>query len=477
MNDDIFTVLPDQDIPIDPEELTTQVNEGFEGFVAKAQKIPSFDVGVHRDITFSNSPTAKKSARSLKRAFSEESDQAFFQSLTKVHWFNGAVNVQLPWFFQNNNKNEVAVTGYNKNRNLSNPKDWWPVGLELQGRATVASNNMDAMFTGYSQDIPTAEKNRFKSSGVPKRPTMFWPPYATDYALDAKSFSNDSRNEIVLDNWRPVALILLPPIIKILVKASQKFDSNNIRIRNVIMGISWFCNNTLLPIKDKDQKEIDRQYICELCAKADQLALQYQKRVTQESVCIFTTKGNNMSIKDLKQFINEVLAEPAPGQRFKSTRSMPITMSSGRDIQITDVEGQGDNMVVTFTIKGHDGTLYTIRRRWSDILNKGESNGEWFEAIAEATKTYGNKTYKASAGSVSAIKKSGDSAKKAVGAGKFDWSDQPWAAAQAAHIVATGEPTVKKGTKKKKTSESDKHEVSKCEDCGATYEGSHCNKC
>lgn len=63
---------------------------------------------------------------------------------------------------------------------------------------------------------------------------------------------------------------------------------------------------------------------------------------------------------------------------------------------------------------------------------------------------YGGKEYKSSSGSVAAIRKHGGSARKAVKAGAFDWADNPMAAAQAAHIVAMGEPTVTKGTKRKK---------------------------
>jgi hypothetical protein len=42
------------------------------------------------------------------------------------------------------------------------------------------------------------------------------------------------------------------------------------------------------------------------------------------------------------------------------------------------------------------------------------------------------------------------SVEKAVEAGDFDWSKEPYAAAQAAHIVATGKPSVPRGTKLKK---------------------------
>ena len=197
--------------------------------------------------------------------------------------------------------------------------------------------------------------------------------------------------------------------------------------------------------------------------------------VQTESAKILTKRGIFMTKFDLKQFIMEVLADPAVGQQFKSTRSMPITMTAGRDIQVTDVQGTGPSAIVTFTITGQDGTSYTIRRKWSDVTGQG---GDWFDPVSEAAqkKTYGNKTYSASPGSVSAIKKSGDSAKKAVGAGKFDWATSPYAAAQAAHIVATGEPTVKKGSKKK-THESDKKEAKTCEGCGTKYEGKTCSEC
>jgi hypothetical protein len=63
------------------------------------------------------------------------------------------------------------------------------------------------------------------------------------------------------------------------------------------------------------------------------------------------------------------------------------------------------------------------------------------------TRVYDGKKYAASAGSVASLEKHGMSAEKAVKAGDFDWASNPMAAAQAAHIVASGKPTVPKGTK------------------------------
>lgn len=102
---------------------------------------------------------------------------------------------------------------------------------------------------------------------------------------------------------------------------------------------------------------------------------------------------------------------------------------------------------------------------------------EVLEEQKKVTGAYGGKTYGASPGSLSALKKSDSSAKKAVKAGKFSWAEDPYAAAQAAHIVATGEPTVKKGTKRKKATESDKKHEKTCEQCESMYEGADCSEC
>jgi hypothetical protein len=65
------------------------------------------------------------------------------------------------------------------------------------------------------------------------------------------------------------------------------------------------------------------------------------------------------------------------------------------------------------------------------------------------SKKYKGEKYSASAGSIAAIRKYKGSVKKAVASGAFDWASNPMAAAQAAHIVALGSPTVPSGSKKK----------------------------
>ncbi len=70
-----------------------------------------------------------------------------------------------------------------------------------------------------------------------------------------------------------------------------------------------------------------------------------------------------------------------------------------------------------------------------------EYTPEW-----EQDESIDEKEYHASDGSVAALKDSGDSCKKAVKAGKFNWAGKgKWAACQSAHIATTGKPTVQKG--------------------------------
>ena len=73
----------------------------------------------------------------------------------------------------------------------------------------------------------------------------------------------------------------------------------------------------------------------------------------------------------------------------------------------------------------------------------GDGGGPVKEADSEGTETrkYKGKTYTASAGSLAALKKHKMDVSKAVDSGDFDWADEPYAAAQAAYIVATGKTT------------------------------------
>jgi hypothetical protein len=103
---------------------------------------------------------------------------------------------------------------------------------------------------------------------------------------------------------------------------------------------------------------------------------------------------------------------------------------------------------------------------YSDFIPEGHVN----EARKKSKSVIKKSGKKASAGSVSVFKKAAAKAKggevkkkhagfKAVKKSAEKWADDPAAAAQAATMVATGEPVVAKGEKRKKLKESSLHQI------------------
>ena len=92
---------------------------------------------------------------------------------------------------------------------------------------------------------------------------------------------------------------------------------------------------------------------------------------------------------------------------------------------------------------GGTDTTGTYKSTSHDALAGGKAAGPVKESDGEGTETrkYKGKTYTASAGSLAALKKHKMDVSKAVESGDFDWAEEPYAAAQAAYIVATGKTT------------------------------------
>jgi hypothetical protein len=80
------------------------------------------------------------------------------------------------------------------------------------------------------------------------------------------------------------------------------------------------------------------------------------------------------------------------------------------------------------------------------MLFENDVEPQMFEATMTAD--YQGKTYKASPGVISILKKYNWDGKKAIADGKFDWAKKrginPWTLIQAATIVGTGKPISKR---------------------------------
>ena len=139
---------------------------------------------------------------------------------------------QLLFFADPSNRSrEVSVNLFRRGQTLES--DWGEVGVVLEGRVTLASNDMDSLHTGYAgASIPSEDSPRSPSASrkrpeaaldyvVPGQETLAdktrksqgpaTPPNPlAHFILDAGSFqaSRSASNEGVLASWRPVGFVL-----------------------------------------------------------------------------------------------------------------------------------------------------------------------------------------------------------------------------------------------------------------------------
>ena len=176
----------------------------------------------------------KEGGREIKRAFSKNADYQFLNSLKTVHW---GTTYGIESLVGNKGKDELSAT-------MTAPGDTFvpaaglEVGLWVKGRITLATNDQDAMYSGFQGDYDapyegTEEEvtHRDKSSGRNKRPTMSksWKNYgklhrgnehmeklvrdAIPYVLDQSTWKGSEGgwgtvNEALVDNWKPVGIVV-----------------------------------------------------------------------------------------------------------------------------------------------------------------------------------------------------------------------------------------------------------------------------
>ena len=203
----------------------------------------------------------KPLAIDVKRAWAAEADHKFMDSIIKIHWTGG-----LDWekklrnFLKLSGKNEISTSGY-----LPGSKEfvssWGTIGVIVKGRTTLASNDMNTVNSGYHGQTPPETLKKYTSSGVPKRPLSFrgpsaWGGGSSKYILDRDSFDpyESRRSEFIVDNWKPVGIIV--DIIDFLgtVQFPSVSAEPNIRYAEVVLELG-------LPVYDWEMKEIPKEKI------------------------------------------------------------------------------------------------------------------------------------------------------------------------------------------------------------------------
>ena len=244
--------------------------EDLKGFQQRSKGIdymsnfedPTFDLPVQKELPH------KEMAKDVKRQWAAEADHDFMNSLIKVHWVGGLDwEKKLDRFLSLGGNNEISAMGYLPN-SLELSSAWGTIGVIVQGRVTLAANSMNAITSGYFKDIPQEVISKYKSSGVPRRSTVFasienrygYSPGGGSgaYILDRNSFNplSSSSNELIVDNWKPIGLVVKHNTALFLtsVRATAK-ETTKSNYLDYAMGMLKHD----LPMYDKQMKPIDRK--------------------------------------------------------------------------------------------------------------------------------------------------------------------------------------------------------------------------
>ena len=195
------------------------LQEDYQGFQQQVNDMPPWKHSLY-DPTFDSEYRPggdrkfhKSQAKKIKRIFAAEADHAFFAGLNKVHWINNSTypSRRILRMMSSKGNDEVSTAAYRPGEPMVS--GWGNVGVLLQGRTTLAANDMNSLVTGYAEDAAIYSKDKYQNSGLPRRPTRAGQRYFKDYILDADSFfgsgsSPDRSNEIVLDNWKILGIII-----------------------------------------------------------------------------------------------------------------------------------------------------------------------------------------------------------------------------------------------------------------------------
>jgi hypothetical protein len=281
MNREIFTMPSAQDVPldtVDAEEIELQesvkgvrnliremLNEDLAKFKEKTKEFdymhtlddPTFDDPYYKDRPY------KTQAKYIKRAWAAEADHGFMKSLTKVHWLSGwNIGWALNDFLSLPRNNEIATMGYlpGEGRVTSS---WGKAGVIVQGRVTLAANDMEAITSGYFKDVPQDVISKYKSSGTPRRALKFNDLTSGEYILDRESFKPDMsrHNELIVDNWKPVGIVIAyerQEFLDAIRKAPRPKEGNP---PGPLLEYTEHVMKPNLPIYDEDMKLVDREEI------------------------------------------------------------------------------------------------------------------------------------------------------------------------------------------------------------------------
>ena len=189
-----------------------ELNEDLQGFLRRTADI-NYGGDPDMDPTFEAEPEFRPLARSVKQAWSAEADHNFMNKVVKIHWLKSATGAKVKALAGAPGRDEISTMGYISGPYISGPEGWdaWGrYGVVIQGRTTLAANSMDDLYSGYHKNIPADVREKYKSSGLRKRPIGFSQWKAEGYILDEDSFdpTRQGENEFVVAGWKVVGFVM-----------------------------------------------------------------------------------------------------------------------------------------------------------------------------------------------------------------------------------------------------------------------------
>ncbi len=223
----------------------------------------------------------KDAAREIKRAFNKNADHKFLSTLDTVHWTGDFYAMEE---LKGKGKDELSATMTLPGENFDAALDY---GLWIKGRITLASNDQDKLYSGFHGDYGPGKEgteeevaHRDKSSGRNKRPTVskdysrygqlkrgneFSEKMARDgipYVLDQSTWNpvdtGRSNNEALVDNWRPVGIIITNPDLIYTISGLEYVEGTKEDIEEFAVGITKKILLTALafgvPVYDEERE-------------------------------------------------------------------------------------------------------------------------------------------------------------------------------------------------------------------------------
>lgn len=210
------------------EYIRELLNEDPMGFVRQLSKSKNYPE------EFFGGTIPKEAGKDIKRAFADNADHTWLRTLDTVHWMFGPYEIK-PLIGKG--RDELSATMTLPGDNFEPASDL-KYGLWIKGRITLATNNQDAMFSGFYDDYGPGREgsaedvaHRDRSSGRNKRPSVskdysrygqlvpgneYHEQMARNipYVLDQSTWQQPSPgqvNEALVDNWKPVGVIVADP--------------------------------------------------------------------------------------------------------------------------------------------------------------------------------------------------------------------------------------------------------------------------